>query len=410
MTNVDMKTTPAVYTPAPGSTPTEETAKTGKTEAGKGTGASGNAGNLPPAEGSKGVKSVPPGVGDGSEEVQFTGSDLQFFWGIDDSVWAQVTPRDKDIMMKAMIQVASQLAKQATDGIVLNAATAMTANISQAGELDKAAQKTMTQGWLSLAAGVVMGGISAGMQGFSAFKLAKSSSGETLKAFNGQLKEMNAQATAAGQKLTGEIKDMSAEMTKLSNKAANGTLTKVDIDNFKAKYDTKLTQVIGADNYKAFTDKLDKSVFNGLGLAAQDAAKEAFQDVQRQTTNGAAKAIKKEKADVRTAFMETSGMKTATEAMQSFTAPLRKYDAIGAIAGAGEKSVNAGGTIAASEAQSAQADASREQANAAQATAQRDVVSAEKQAIDAFIQKLIDFLDRSGQTEVDMMGAVTRGK
>jgi hypothetical protein len=411
MSNVDLKTTtPPVYTPAPGSTPTEETVKTGKTEAGKGTGASGTAGNLPPAEGSKGGKSVPPGVGDGGDELQFTDSDLQTFYGVDDSRWDEIRPRDKEALMKAMIEFANRAAKQQTDSIVLSAQTAMTENLAQAGELNKAAEKTLTQGIVMLAGSLALGGISAGMQGMSAFKLAKSSAGETLKTFNGQLKEMNAKATAAGQQMKGQITEMSAEMTKLSDKAANGTLTKVDIQNFKDKYGPTLDAVVGPESSKVFTDKLNAAVDNGLGFAAKDVAKEAFQDVQRQTTKGTDKAVKKAKSDARTEFMTNNPvMEQTTKQMEFYTAPIKKYDAIGAIAGAGEKTVTAGGTIAASEAQAAQADASSKQAGAAQATASRDVVLTEKQQTDAFIQKIIDALNTFAQTEVDMMGTVTRG-
>ncbi len=408
MSSVDFKNnaTPTTYTPAPGTDATEETNRTETTGAGQG---AGGAGSVPPASDDTNPGSVPPGAA--PSEDPLTDGDLQAFYGIDDSVWAQITPRDKEVMMKAMVQIVNQMSKQATDDIILNAASAQTANIAQAGELDTAAKKVLTQGIISLVAGAGLGLVGGAMQGVSAFKLAKSSAGETLKSFNAELKSMNKAANEAATKTATNIKEMSAEMKTLSDKAASGTLKAADIDAFKAKYGDQLQKVIGPENYKKFTDTLDKASANGLGLAAQDVAKEAFQDAQRQTAVGTKKAVKEAKAEARKTFIENSpSLKQATAQMDHMMAPLKKYDAIGTIAGAGEKSLNAGGTIAASESQAAQADAAREQAKAQQSTAQKDVVTEVKRGIDAFIQKLIEFLDRAGQVKADEMGAVTRGK
>jgi hypothetical protein len=412
MTDITIRNQSPYTTPNGGASGTDGTTAPKKTENTTGNGVTGNDGTVPDpkTEGKGGGQTT--GINDGADEAQITDADVLAAFGIDEATWNNLTPRDKEVLMKAMIAQVNQMSKQATDDITLNAAAAQTANNAQAGELDAAAKKVMTGGILQLVAGAGFGVLGAGMQGFSAFKMVKSSSGETMKLFNNSLKEMNGAANAAGKEMGDNIKKMSAEMQNMSQKAAAGTLKATDIDNFKATYGDQLKNVIGPDKYKAFTDKLDNAVARGLdGNIPREIVKEAFQDAQRQTTSNTSKAIKGAKAEARKEFAATNdGMKTATALMDQMMAPLKKYEFMGAIAGAGEKSLNSGSTITQSQSQSDQADAAREQAKAQQTTAQKDVVTEQKRSMDKFLEQVIAFLDKQGQIEADQMGAVTRGK
>lgn len=412
MTDINIRNQAPGYTaPNGGASGTGSTTGPAKPDNTTGSGAAGNDGKVPDpkAEGKGGGQTTV--VNDGSGEAQISDADILAAFGIDQATWNSITPKDKEVLMKAMIAQVNQMSKQATDDITLNAAAAQTANNAQAGELDAAAKKVMTGGILQLVAGAGLGALGAGMQGLSAFKMLKSASGEAGKAFNAGLKQMNEVANTAGEQASENIKKMSTELQSLSQKASAGTLKAADIDNFKATYGDQLKNVIGPDKYKAFTDKLDNAVARGLdGNIPRELAKEAFQDAQRQTTTNTSKAVKAAKGEARMNFVKTDEMKGAIDGMNVATAPAKKYEAIGAAFGAGEKALNAGSTVTQSQSQSAQADASREQAKAQQTTAQKEVVAEQKRSMDKFIEQVISFLDKQGQIEADQMGAITRGK
>ncbi len=353
------------------------------------------------------AKSLKPGdsatLPDGDEaSLEELANGVLAFAGVSPEEWTKVSPSNKERFFMAMLETVRLQQKQSSEDSVANAAAQVTSALSQAGSLLEAASKMLTMGIVQLVAGVVMGGIQLGMQGVSLWKMAKSQLGEGVKAFKEQLTEMNTAVKKAVADAPAKLEEINTKMADLTKKASEG----VDVTAELADLKTQLKSFLPPAKFTEVSGKLDTLVASAA--AKKDITGELTdlqQDLKRYAEPKGAKAAARANY-----LADNPVMDTALKQMEFAFATVKKWDFFGQIAGAGEKAMNAGGTMASSESKKAEADAATSAAQSAQASATKDVAQNSKASSDDFAKKVIDFLDRMMQLDSDAMSAITRGK